>query len=44
MQERGLLMLFRINKNMKENIKIVILLYILGAITGIVINLIGISL
>jgi len=33
-------MLFRINKNLKENIKIVAILYILGAITGIVINII----
>ena len=35
----GLLMLFRINKNVKENIKIVALLFFLGAITGIIINL-----
>lgn len=35
----GLLMLFRINKNVKENIKIVTLLFFLGAITGIIINL-----
>lgn len=35
----GLLMLFRINKNVKENIKIVTLLFLLGAITGIIINL-----
>jgi len=39
----GLLMLFRINKHLKENIKIVLLLYILGAVTGIVINFIGIT-
>lgn len=39
----GILMLFRINKNLKENIKIVILLYLLGMITGIIINLIGFS-
>lgn len=39
----GILMLFRINKNVKENIKIVALLYILGAVTGIVMNLIGIT-
>lgn len=39
----GLLMLFRINKNIKENVKIIGLLYILGAVTGIVINLIGIK-
>ena len=39
----GLLMLFRINKNIKENIGIVVLLYFLGAFTGIIINLIGIT-
>lgn len=39
----GLLMLFRINKNIKENIGIVAILYVLGAITGIVINLIGVA-
>ena len=39
----GLLMLFRINKSIKENIGIVITLYILGALTGIIINLIGIT-
>ena len=36
----GILMLFRINKNVKENIKIVALLYIIGVITGIMINFI----
>lgn len=36
-------MLFRINKNLKENISIVVMLYLMGAITGIVINLIGIT-
>lgn len=35
----GILMLFRINKNMKENLKIVALLYALGSFTGIVISL-----
>ncbi len=35
----GVLMLFRINKNLKENIGIVALLYVLGAVTGIIINL-----
>ena len=38
----GLLMLFRINKNLKENIQIVVILCILGAITGIIIDLAGI--
>lgn len=39
----GLLMLFRINKHIKENIGIVVLLYVLGAVTGIIINLIGVT-
>ncbi len=39
----GILILFRINKNIKENIKIVLLLYFLGLITGTIINLIGIK-
>lgn len=39
----GILMLFRINKNIKENIKIVMVLYILGAVTGVLINILGIS-
>ncbi len=38
----GLLMLFRINKNIKENVLIVILLFALGAITGIIMNIAGI--
>ncbi len=39
----GILMLFRINKNIKENIKIIILLFLLGAVTGIVMNLFAIT-
>lgn len=39
----GILVLFKTNKNFKENIKIVLLLYVLGMITGIVINLIGVA-
>lgn len=35
----GLLILFRVNKNIKENIKIVVLIYLLGAITGILTDL-----
>ena len=36
-------MLFRINKNIKENIRIVVLLYIIGAVTGILINALQIT-
>ena len=36
----GLLILFRINKNIKENIAIVLILFVLGALTGIVMNFI----
>ena len=35
----GLLVLFRVNKDNKENIKIVTLVYFLGALTGILIDL-----
>lgn len=42
MQDHGLLILFKINKKLKENIKIVMLLYLLGTITGIIMNLLGI--
>jgi hypothetical protein len=38
----GLLILFRYNKNIKENILIVLILYIIGIISGIIINLIGV--
>ena len=37
----GLLVLFRMNKNLKQNILIVIILIILGGVTGIVLNLLG---
>jgi hypothetical protein len=40
MRGAGLLVLFRMNKNVKENIGIILLLYVLGAVTGIIINLI----
>ena len=38
----GLLILFKTNKNLKENIMIVILLYVIGVIFGYLIDLIGI--
>jgi len=38
----GLLVLFKMNKNLKENISIVLLLFSLGALTGIVMNLVQI--
>ena len=39
----GILILFRVNRNWKENLSIVLLIYILGVISGIVLQLIGIS-
>lgn len=39
----GLLVLFRMNKNLKQNIAIVGILFALGGVTGIVLNLIGIA-
>lgn len=36
----GILILFRVNKNMKENLKILGLLYLIGTICGIIIDLI----
>lgn len=40
----GLAVLFKTNNNLKENIKIVGLLYIIGVISGVLIELIGITL
>lgn len=37
----GLAVLFRSNKNLKENLKIIVLLYIIGVVTGIGLQLIG---
>ncbi len=39
----GLVVLFKTNKNLKENIKILLLLYILGVSAGIVLELIGLK-
>lgn len=39
----GLAVLFKMNKGIKQNIKIVVLLYAIGVIAGIIIGLIGIS-
>ena len=39
----GILILFRINKNIKDNIKIVILLYAIGIISGITLGLCGLQ-
>lgn len=38
----GLAVLFKMNKGIKQNFKIIMLLYSIGVITGIVIELIGI--
>ena len=40
----GLLVLFRMNKNLKENLKIVALLYSIGVICGIILELFQFSL
>lgn len=37
----GLLVLFRVNRNIKENIKIMAILYSVGVISGIILELIG---
>lgn len=39
----GLAVLFKMNKGIKENIKIVVLLYSIGVIAGILLELIGIQ-
>ena len=39
----GLIVLFRVNKNLKENIKIVLLLYIIGVVSGILLEAIHIE-
>ena len=39
----GLAVLFRTNKGIKENIKIVALLYFIGVVSGIILELIGLS-
>ena len=36
----ALLVLFKVNKNIKDNIKILITIYLIGAITGVVINIV----
>ncbi len=39
----GLAVLFRTNKGVKENIKIAILLYVIGVVSGIILELIGLT-
>ncbi len=39
----GILILFKVNKNIKENIKIIVLLYLIGVIAGIVLQLCGLQ-
>ena len=36
----GVIVLFKVNKNLKENIKIVSILYVIGVLAGIIIELI----
>lgn len=39
----GILILFRVNKNIKENSKIIVLLYVIGVIAGITLQLCGLQ-
>ena len=39
----GLAVLFKTNKGIKENIKIVVILYVIGVVSGIILELIGIK-
>lgn len=39
----GLLVLFRVNKNLKENLKIIVLLYTIGVLAGIVLEICGLQ-
>ena len=40
----GLLILFKTNKNLKENFMILFIIYIIGVVCGFLIDLIGVSL
>lgn len=39
----GVLVLYRVNRNWKENVLVLLLIYFLGVISGVVLQLIGIS-
>ena len=39
----GLLVLFRVNENVKENLRIALLLYIIGVVSGILIETAGLT-
>ena len=39
----GILVLFRVNDDRKENLRIVVLLYVIAVVTGIVLELLGIT-
>jgi hypothetical protein len=40
----GLLVLFRVNDDKKENIRIAILLFLIGTVTGALLDVLGIAL
>ena len=40
----GILVLFRLNKDIKENLKVIGLLYSIGVIVGIIFEIIGVTL
>ncbi len=39
----GILVLFRVNKNIKENLKVVGILYVIGVICGLIIDMLGLG-
>ena len=39
----GLLVLFRVNPEKKENINIAVLLFVIGTVAGMIVDLLGIS-
>lgn len=39
----AILVLFKSNKNLKENIKILLLIYLIGALSGVILNILSIS-
>ena len=39
----GLLILFKVNKNLKQNLSVILILYLIGVIFGVIINVLGVN-